>query len=113
VANFKAVSVDQTSERCRAFDLRQVVDKNLVTLRPGFPKGDWQLDNQTALGLPLCWRACSSPSSRRGWGARLGLGLGHLLPHRQVSFARRHPLERHARAGHGRALRFQRDIAEV
>lgn len=51
ITSFKEVAVDQVSERRRTFDLRQVVDENLASLRPGIANKALQLDNQVPEGL--------------------------------------------------------------
>lgn len=55
INSFKQVAVDQVSERRRVFDVRDVVEEHLLTLRPGLKHAPWQIDNQVPAGL-----ACDS-----------------------------------------------------
>ncbi|MBK6638005.1 MAG: hypothetical protein IPG34_10215 [Rhodocyclaceae bacterium] len=43
ISSFKQVAVDQTSERKRCFDLRELVENNIATLRPSFKNASWSL----------------------------------------------------------------------
>lgn len=45
IASFKEVAVDQVSERRRSFDLREVVEENLQTMRPSLKHTPWVLNN--------------------------------------------------------------------
>ena len=51
VASFKQVAVDQTSERRRTFDLHDVVEDILNTLRPGLKNKPWTLENEISQGI--------------------------------------------------------------
>ncbi|MDT8991295.1 7TM diverse intracellular signaling domain-containing protein [Curvibacter sp. APW13] len=51
VRSFKQVAVDQVSERKRSFDLRQVVDENLVALRASLKCEPWPVTNGVPDGL--------------------------------------------------------------
>ena len=51
IASFKQVAVDQVSERRRSFDLREMVEENLTTLRPGIKHKPWHIENQIAAGI--------------------------------------------------------------
>jgi len=53
VSSFKQVAVDQTSERVREFDLRQMIDELLCTLQPAWKKQPIEVRNETAPGI-LC-----------------------------------------------------------
>jgi len=41
IASFKQVSVDQTSEKRRVFNLRELIEDNVAALRPGFRHAPW------------------------------------------------------------------------
>lgn len=51
IASFKQVSVDQTSERRREFDLKACVDDVLATLKPGLKGKPWHIDVEIEDGL--------------------------------------------------------------
>ncbi len=51
VSSFKQVAIDQVSERRRTFDLREVIEENLTTLRVGIKHKPWIIDNQVAAGI--------------------------------------------------------------
>ncbi len=55
IASFKQVAIDQTSERRRDFDLREVVEDLLTSVRPGLNHLPWQIDNNIPAGI-----ACDS-----------------------------------------------------
>lgn len=44
IASFKQVAVDQTSEKRRVFDLRQLVDDNVAAVRPSFRRMPWVIE---------------------------------------------------------------------
>lgn len=48
IASFKQVAVDQTSEKRRVFDLRQLVEDNVAAVRPSFRRMPWNI----ALDIP-------------------------------------------------------------
>lgn len=51
VASFKQVAADQASERRRQFELKEVVEDVLVTLRPNFKHQPWRLECEVAPGI--------------------------------------------------------------
>lgn len=51
VASFKQVAVDQTSDRRRPFDLDEVVEDVLRSLRPSFTGAPWTMDKDVAPGI--------------------------------------------------------------
>ncbi|WP_198937855.1 sensor histidine kinase, partial [Pelomonas sp. KK5] len=51
IASFKQVSIDQTSERRRSFDLRGCVEDILAALRAGYKGAPWVLENQIPEGI--------------------------------------------------------------
>lgn len=51
VRSFKQVAVDQVSERKRGFDLRQVVEENLVAMRASLKCEPWPVRNEVPQGL--------------------------------------------------------------
>ncbi|WP_342619835.1 ATP-binding protein [Rhodoferax sp. GW822-FHT02A01] len=51
ITSFKQVAIDQVSERRRPFDLREVVEENLETLRPGIKHKPWVLTNAIEPGI--------------------------------------------------------------
>jgi signal transduction histidine kinase len=51
VTSFKQVAVDQTSERRRAFDLREVVEDVLKSLRPTLQEVNFELCNEVPAGI--------------------------------------------------------------
>ena len=53
VASFKQVATDQTSERLREFDLRQMIDELLSTLKPAWKNRPLEVRNHTQQGI-LC-----------------------------------------------------------
>lgn len=55
VASFKQVAADQVSERRRTFDLKEVIDDVLMTLRPALKNTPWQVSSDIPLGI-----ACDS-----------------------------------------------------
>jgi signal transduction histidine kinase len=55
ISSFKQVAVDQTSEKRRVFDLRQLVDDNVTAVRPSFRRAAWVINNEIPDGI-----ACDS-----------------------------------------------------
>lgn len=53
IASFKQVSVDQTSEKRRPFDLRKVLDEVATTLRAGLRKSPYTLRVDVAPGIAM------------------------------------------------------------
>ncbi len=51
IASFKQVAVDQTSERRRVFDLFEVVDDVITTLRPGLKTTPWLIEMDIPAGI--------------------------------------------------------------
>ena len=51
VTSFKQISVDQTSERARQFDVRQTIDDLIVTLAPSWKNRPVQVSNDIAPGI--------------------------------------------------------------
>lgn len=44
ISSFKQVAVDQSSEQCRRFNLRTLVEDNIAALRPSFKRVPWVID---------------------------------------------------------------------
>ena len=59
VASFKQVAMDQTSERRREFELREVVDDVICSLLPGLDHQTWRIEN----GVPPGIRCDSFPGA--------------------------------------------------
>jgi signal transduction histidine kinase len=55
ISSFKQVAVDQTSEKRRVFDLRQLVEDNVAAVRPSFRRAPWVITNDIPAGI-----ACDS-----------------------------------------------------
>lgn len=53
ISNFKQVAVDQTSMRRRTFDLNEVIDEVLATLKPGFKRTKHTVENNIPRGIYL------------------------------------------------------------
>ncbi|GAA5183054.1 hypothetical protein GCM10025771_33770 [Niveibacterium umoris] len=53
IASFKQVAVDQTSERRRSFDLRQVIEDVLDTLRPTIRRSEHQIEDAVPEGIVM------------------------------------------------------------
>lgn len=51
IASFKQVAVDQISERRRSFELRDLVNDVVATLRPGFKNQTWRVEIDVPEGL--------------------------------------------------------------
>lgn len=51
IASFKQVAIDQTSERRREFDLHDVVEDVICSLRPGLKTKPWQIENAVPAGI--------------------------------------------------------------
>jgi signal transduction histidine kinase len=51
ITSFKQVAIDQVSERRRTFDLSEVIEENLATLRTGIKHQPWVIDNQVQPGI--------------------------------------------------------------
>jgi len=53
VSSFKQVAVDQTSAKRRSFDLADVIDETLTTLRPGLKTTPFTIDNDVPPGIRM------------------------------------------------------------
>jgi signal transduction histidine kinase len=53
VANFKQVAVDRQSENRREFDLDEVIDETVVTLRPNLKKTPYEIETDLRAGLKI------------------------------------------------------------
>jgi PAS domain S-box-containing protein len=53
IHSFKQVAVDRTSEQRRTFDLAQVIDEVVLTLRPSFRKAEFHLETDIAAGIEI------------------------------------------------------------
>jgi len=93
VASFKQVAADQVSERRRNFDLKEVIDDVLMTLRPALKNTSWQVTSEVPPGI-----TCDS------YPGPLGQVLGNLVQNAclhafegrsqgRVSIVASHPVE--------------------
>ncbi|WP_332687233.1 sensor histidine kinase, partial [Devosia sp.] len=55
ISSFKQVAVDQTSEKRRVFDLRELVEDNVAAMRPSFRRMPWVIEVDIPAGI-----ACDS-----------------------------------------------------
>ncbi|MDD0811314.1 ATP-binding protein [Curvibacter sp. RS43] len=53
VTSFKQVAADQTSSQRRRFDLREVIDEIVLTLKPSFARQPYRIEVQVPTGLVL------------------------------------------------------------
>lgn len=51
IESFKQVAVDRTSEDCRRFDLRDLVESNLATLRSNLKQSPWRIESGVPAGI--------------------------------------------------------------
>jgi C4-dicarboxylate-specific signal transduction histidine kinase len=51
VSSFKQVAVDQTSEKQRPFDLLEIVEDNVTSLRPTIKKATWTIETAVPKGI--------------------------------------------------------------
>ena len=51
ISSFKQVAVDQTSEQRRSFDVREVVEDIVSTLKPSFRRDPWVIEANVAEGM--------------------------------------------------------------